>query len=94
VDAEILQDGYDVILDNLELTDGPYLKRAARLLFSGSPRHQVPGAWIKVGFFISDDDLRYQDEVHGHLFEEVEKTMELLLTKYLRANITYEGLHG
>ena len=25
----------------------------------------VSGAWIKIGFFVTDDDLRYQDEVHG-----------------------------
>jgi len=36
--------------------------------------------------------LRFQDEVHGYLFEQVEKTMELLLSKYLEAQIRYQGI--
>ncbi len=42
---------------------------------------------------MTDDDLRYQDEVHGSLFEQVEKTLELLHAKYLKAYISYQGLH-
>jgi ATP-dependent DNA helicase RecG len=53
----------------------------------------VSGAWIKIGFFVTDVDLRYQDEIHGNLFQQVEKTLELLHTKYLKAYIGYEGLH-
>jgi len=36
--------------------------------------------------------LLYQDEVHGDLFTQVDKTMDLLLTKYLKAGISYDGL--
>lgn len=50
------------------------------------------GASLKIGFFASDDDLRYQDEVTGNLFVQVEKTMDLLYTKYLKAVISYQGL--
>lgn len=46
----------------------------------------------KIGFFITDDELRYQDEVHGDLFSQVEKTLELLYSKYLKAYIHYEGI--
>ena len=80
-------------LGNLELTEKHGLKRAACLLFSGRPEKYVSGAWIKIGFFMTDDDLRYQDEVHGSLFEQVEKTLELLHVKYLKAYISYQGLH-
>lgn len=52
----------------------------------------MSGAWIKIGFFLTDDDLRYQDEIHGNLFEQVEKTLDLLSTKYLKAYISYHGL--
>jgi ATP-dependent DNA helicase RecG len=37
--------------------------------------------------------LGENDEIHGYLFEQVEKTMDLLLTKYLQASIGYQGLH-
>lgn len=34
----------------------------------------------------------FQDDIHGNLFEQVERTMELLLTKYSKALISYKGL--
>ena len=80
------------VLENLKLTKNGYLKRAALMLFHNDPEKFVTGAYIKIGFFHSDSDLRFQDEVHGNLFEQVEKTMEFLLTKYTRAIISYEGV--
>jgi ATP-dependent DNA helicase RecG len=47
---------------------------------------------FKIGYFASESDLRYHDEVHGDLFTQVSKTLELLLTKYLKAAISYEGI--
>jgi len=91
VSQEILGDNHSVLIDNLRLRDGAYLKRAAILLFHSDPEYYVTGAYIKIGFFAADDDLRYQDEVHGNLFEQVVKTFDLLLTKYLKAEIRYEG---
>nr|MBK9652837.1 winged helix-turn-helix transcriptional regulator [Bacteroidota bacterium] len=35
----------------------------------------------------------FQDTIHGHLFEQVERAMALLLSKYLKATITYKGLN-
>ncbi|MCL2042196.1 MAG: transcriptional regulator, partial [Bacteroidales bacterium] len=52
----------------------------------------VSGAYIKIGFFRTDSDLLFQDEIHGNLFEQIEKTMDFLLTKYTKALISYEGL--
>lgn len=68
-------------LENLELKEGSYLKRAAALLFYDQPEKFVSGAYIKIGFFVTDDDLRYQDEIHGNLFEQVEKVLEILFSK-------------
>jgi len=70
-----------------------YLKRAALLLFHPDPEKFVTGAYIKIGYFETDADLLFQDEVHGNLFEQVEKTMEILFTKYFKAFISYEGIH-
>lgn len=36
--------------------------------------------------------MRYQDQIHGDLFSQVEKTLELLHSKYLKAYIRYEGI--
>lgn len=91
VDAEVLHDSNEALLDNLHLTDGDYLKRAAILLFHPRPEKYVTGAYVKIGYFTSDDDLRYQDEVHGPLLLQVDRTLELLQTKYLQAEVRYEG---
>jgi len=36
--------------------------------------------------------MLYHDEVHGDLFTQVDSTMDLLLTKYLKAMISYDGV--
>ena len=47
---------------------------------------------MKIGYFEYDADLLYQDEIHGSLLEQVDKTVELLYLKYMKAKITYEGM--
>ena len=48
---------------------------------------------IKIGYFgKSDSDLIYQDEVHGPLIEQVDKIIDLLYSKYLKALIWYDGI--
>jgi ATP-dependent DNA helicase RecG len=81
-----------VLLDKLRLVEGTYLKRAALLLFHPDPEAFFTGAYIKVGFFRTHTDLLYHDTIHGNLFEQVDKTMDLLLTKYMKAMISYEGI--
>ena len=91
-DEKCRNDSPEQLLNNLKLIENGYLKRAALLLFHPDPEKFVTGAYIKIGFFRSESDLQFQDTVHGNLFEQVEKTMELLLTKYTRALISYKGL--
>ena len=91
VNPEILDEDADVLLESLHLREGGNLKRAAILLFHPEPEKFVTGAYIKIGFFETDVDLRYQDEVHGNLFEQVSEALSLLRTKYMRAEIRYEG---
>ena len=92
VDERVLGDGDAALLDSLLLVEGAYLKRATALLFGTKPERFVPGAYVKIGFFITDDDLRYQDEIHGDLFSQVERTLEILAVKYLKAFISYQGV--
>lgn len=89
---DILREDDAHLVDKLHLADGVHLKRAAVLLFHPDPERFVTGAYLKIGRFKSDSDLRYQDEVHGNLFEQVDRAMDLLLTKYLEARIAYEGV--
>ena len=92
-DENIQDDSNEDILEKLNLIapDGN-LKKAAVLLFHPKPDKLFTGASSKIGFFRSDDDLAFQDEVKGSLIEQAEKVIDLLLTKYLKAQITYDGL--
>ena len=80
------------LLEKLHLFEGDYLKRSAALLFHNDPEKFITGAYIKIGFFKTDADLLYQDEIHGSLFQQVRQTMDLLTTKYLKSIISYDDL--
>ncbi|MCC5945773.1 MAG: putative DNA binding domain-containing protein [Bernardetiaceae bacterium] len=93
IDQESLADSNEHLIENLQLREGKFLKRAAILLFHTNPERFITGAYIKIGYFESDSDLRFQDEVHGNLFEQIEKTVDLLFTKYIKAIISYESIN-
>ncbi|MBP3447650.1 MAG: putative DNA binding domain-containing protein [Clostridia bacterium] len=92
IDNAILEDSNAVIMKNLRLYDNGYLNQAAVLLFHDNPEKYINGAYIKIGFFETDTELRFQDEVHGSLIEQVDKAVELLKLKYMKAWISYEGI--
>ena len=46
----------------------------------------------KIGFFENDADLRYQDEVQGSLMIQADRVIDLLYTKYLTAEISYDNV--
>ena len=80
------------LIEKLRLTDGDYLTKAGILLFHPDPERFVAGAHVKVGYFRDESDVRFHDVISGGLFTQVAKTLELLLFKYLKAGITYEGI--
>ncbi|MDR3297649.1 MAG: putative DNA binding domain-containing protein, partial [Prevotellaceae bacterium] len=90
--AEDLDIRDDELLENLMLTEGDYLKRAAVLLFHPNPEKYVMGAYLKIGFFETNADLLYQDEIHGPLITMPDKAIETIYLKYFKAIITYKGI--
>ena len=92
VAAADLKESSAGLMEKLHLWDGTYLKRAAVLAFHPEPERFVTGALVKIGFFRGNDDLRYHDEVRGALFMQVDQTMQVLRTKYLKAAISYQGI--
>jgi ATP-dependent DNA helicase RecG len=92
MDEDLLKEDNDILLEKLHLKEGKFIKRAAVLLFHDDPEKYVTGSYVKIGFFRTDADLLYQDAIHGNLFDQVEKTIDLLLTKYLIASISYEHI--
>lgn len=93
IEEDSLTDTNEHLIENLHLKENDFLKRASILLFHANPEKFVTGSYIKIGFFETDDDLKFQDEIHGNLFEQIEKTMDLLFTKYIKAGISYEGIN-
>jgi len=91
LEPENLDGSNQELLESLQLflEEEKMLKRAAVLLFHPKPEKYVTGAYIKIGFFESDDDLKFQDEVHGNLLEQAETALDLLKTKYEKAIISY-----
>ena len=92
LDSAVLREKLPCLIEKLHLLDGKYLKRAAVLLFHPDPELFVTGAFVKIGYFRTNVDLLYHDEIHGDLFMQVSSTMDLLLTKYLKAGISYAGI--
>lgn len=92
VDRSVLDESKESLMEKLRLTNAGYYTNAAMLLFSKNPDKWHLGAYTKIGFFESDADLRYQDEIHGSILEQVDKVMEVLHLKYMKAKISYEGI--
>lgn len=86
------QETNELFLQNLRLSDGKYLKRAAVLLFHPAPDKFISGAYIKIGYFKTDDDLIFQNIIQGSLFQQVNTAMDLLIHKYLEGRISYTGV--
>ncbi|MCD8214322.1 MAG: putative DNA binding domain-containing protein [Clostridiales bacterium] len=82
------------LLDSLGLIseNNSCLKRAAILLFHRTPEKWMPGCYTKIGKFGKGADLQYQDEVHGSLFLQADRVVDLIYLKYLKAPITYDNM--
>lgn len=90
------------LLRNLKLFDGKYLTRAAALLFHPEPELFATGAYIKIGYFAKVgafgdnseviEDLQYQDVVEGPLILQVDKSIDMIFSKYFKGLVDYEGV--
>ncbi len=92
IDQGVLEEPKEVLMEKLHLINGSYLTNSAMLLFAKDPEKWQLGAYIKIGYFQNDAELLYQDELHGSILTLVDKTVELVYLKYMKAKITYEGM--
>ena len=89
---DILDESDAEVIEKLRLREGEYLKRAAVLLFHPAPGRFVREAYVKIGYF-RGPELLYQDVIEGDLFAQVDRTMDLLYSKYTKALISYDGVY-
>jgi len=89
----IISDKPIEILKKLNLTDGNHFKRAAILLFGNNTQKFFPQAHIRIGKFLTDSEIISSDLIEGNLFQQVEKSIEILKNKYLLSYFSFEGIH-
>ncbi len=92
LDSDISKESRESLMDKLRLYKDENLTNAAALLFYDDPERFIFGSYIKIGYFETDSEIIYQDEIHGSLIHQVDETMEMLYKKYLKAKISYEGI--
>ncbi len=92
IDKSAPDEPKDVLMKKLHLMNNGYLTNAAMLLFAEDPEVWQLGAFTKIGYFESDSDLRYQDEIHGSLLDQIDRIIEIVHLKYMKAKISYEGM--
>ena len=91
--SDALNESDGDLIEMLRLREGEYLRRAAVLLFHPDPARFFAGAFVKIGYFRTETDLAYQDVIEGNLFAQVDRTVDLLRTKYSKAEVSYEGIY-
>ncbi len=89
---DVLDESDSEVVERLNLREGARLKRAALLLFHPAPDRFFREACVKVGYF-RGAELLFQDVIEGDLFTQVDRTVDLLYTKYTRALVSYRGVH-
>ncbi|WP_177162364.1 ATP-binding protein [uncultured Fusobacterium sp.] len=80
------------LLDSLGLIKDGKILRAGMMLFHQNPEKWINGSYIKIGYFERDSEISYMDEIHGSLISQADKVIDLIFTKYLKADISYEGV--
>lgn len=80
------------IFDKLRLTKNGELTRAAIILFGKDPRRFSTNAFVKIGRFRGDSDLRFQDVEEGNLIVLLRNVLERLDHKYLTRSIEFKGM--
>lgn len=86
--------GIDQIFERFSLVSNGKINRAGYLLFNSKPHQIIIGAFIKIAYFNSETNILFQDVIEGSLFQQIDKAIELLHTKYIIKTIEFQQLSG
>lgn len=89
----VKKENWQIILEKLNLIKNGEIKRAVILLFGKNPQKFYLQSVVKIGRFKTPDEILFHDSVEGNLFEQLEKSLEILKSKYLISKIEFEGIH-
>jgi len=90
--ASVIDESKETLMKRLRLIRKGEFVNAAPLLFAEEPEEWITGAYTKIGFFRTDADILYQDEIRGSFLDQVDKIVETIRVKYMKAKISYEGV--
>jgi ATP-dependent DNA helicase RecG len=76
------------LLRSLNLLENDYILLAAALVFYQSPQRY----YVKIGYFVDETEILYQDELTGAIVGMADKVVETIFTKYFIGLIRYEGI--
>lgn len=78
-------------LTKMNLMNEGKITRGALLLFHEHPQHYISGCETKIGRFSDNEELLFQDLVDGPLLYQADKVIDLIMSKYTIAPVTFEG---
>ncbi len=82
------------LFEKLHLIDNGKLKRAAIILFGKDPEKYYPQSHVKIGRFVSNDSSpKFHEIIEGNLITLQKRVFEIIETKFMVKNISYDGVH-
>ena len=89
---DVMEESNTGMIEKLNLREGRHLTEArGRAAVHSTPGRFIGEAYVKIGYF-RGSELLYQDVIEGDLFTQVDRTVDLLYTKYTRALVSYRGV--
>ncbi|MEA3523494.1 MAG: ATP-binding protein [Campylobacterota bacterium] len=65
----------------------------SHFVIAKNPQKYYIQSHSKIGRFLSETDIQSSDIIEGNLIDQVDLIMNILRLKYLKAYISYEGMH-
>ena len=82
------------LFEKLQLIENGKLKRAAIVLFGKNPEKFYNQTYVKIGRFVGDDiSPRFHEIIEGNIITLQQKVFEIIDTKFIIKNISYEKVH-
>lgn len=82
------------LFSKLNLIKDGKLKRAAIMLFGKNPESFYTHSHVKIGRFVGNEiSPRFHEIIEGNIVTLQQKVFEIIETKFIVKNISYEGVH-
>lgn len=80
------------ILEELSLCENNRFRRAGVLLFANKPDLFIPGAYIKIGMFASNNTLIKESFIYGPIMKNITSSAKLIISDFVITDKVFFGL--